>query len=177
MNTLYSEARKDRLVQEQMHDAYPHSSKLAEPNVCPVCSAVFKGGHWQWVDSWSLESHQEICQACRRIRDNDPAGFVTMSGDFMESHKQEVINLARNEEAAECSRHPLNRIMSIEDHGNLMIVATTDIHLPKRIGSALHRAYKGEMDLHYDKQGCFVRVNWTSRASEENKPNSVKKRR
>lgn len=33
-------------------------------------------------------------------------------------------------------------------------------HLPRRIADALHHAYKGELDIHYDEEGYFVRVNW-----------------
>jgi hypothetical protein len=45
------------------------------------------------------------------------------------------------------------------------MISTTDIHLPKRIGEALHRAYKGELELNYEKQNCFVRVNWISNSA------------
>ena len=31
----------------------------------------------------------------------------------------------------------------------------------RRIGQALHNAYEGEFDFHYDEEGYFIRVNWT----------------
>ena len=162
MITCFTEPRKNRLIHERNHDPYRPSGKPAEPAVCPECHAVFKDGRWQWLDSWPVDSHPEICQACQRIRDNYPAGFVTISGDFMKSHKQEIINLARNQEAGERVRHPLHRIIRIEERPDELVIATTDIHLPKRIGQALQDAYKGVLDLHYDQEGCLVRVKWVS---------------
>jgi hypothetical protein len=162
MTTYLTESRKDRLIHERVHDAYQTTRKPREPSVCRVCSAVFKGGRWQWLESWPADSHPEICHACRRIRDNYPAGLVTMSGDFAKSHKVEVLNLARNEEQAERDQHPLHRIIKVEERPEAVVVSTTDIHLPKRIGQALHRAYKGRLELQYEKASCFVRVNWIS---------------
>lgn len=162
VTAFFGECRKDRLIHERVHDPYKPGGKPVEPSVCPTCHAVFKGGHWQWLKSWPADSHGTTCPACQRIRDNYPAGVITMSGDFIRQHRQEIVNLARRHEKEERSLHPLHRIISIEEHTDMVTVATTDIHLPKRIGQALHRAYKGSLDLHYDKDSCFVRVNWTA---------------
>jgi hypothetical protein len=44
------------------------------------------------------------------------------------------------------------------------VISTTDIHLPRRIGEALKRAFHGELDMHFDEAGYFVRVDWGARA-------------
>ncbi len=41
------------------------------------------------------------------------------------------------------------------------MVSTTDIHLPRRIGEALKRAYDGMLELDYDEDGYFLRASWT----------------
>jgi hypothetical protein len=161
MTTYVAEARKNRLIHEHNHDPYKTTRKPAEPTVCPVCHAVFKGGRWQWLPSWPTDSHEEICQACQRIRDDYPAGVVTMSGDFVDTHRAEILNLARNHEQGERALHPLHRIIKVQERPAELTVSTTDIHLPKRIGEALHHAYKGRLQVHYDKETCFVRVNWS----------------
>ena len=66
----------------------------------------------------------------------------------------------RNNEEEEKSEHPLHRLMAIEEQPGAIIIKTTDIHLPPRIGEALRRAFKGELDLHYDEEGYFIRINW-----------------
>lgn len=176
MITSFTESRKDRLLHERIHDPYKATGKPKEPSVCPGCNAVFKGGRWQWLESLPAEARKVICQACQRIRDNHPAGFVTMSGDFILTHRQEMINLIRHQEKGERAEHPLHRIISIEERPDQVVVATTDIHLPKRIGQAVHRAYKGRLDLHYDKESCFVRVIWTANEGRGDKPITKKKR-
>lgn len=81
-------------------------------------------------------------------------------GSFARQHKDEITGLARNEEAAEKSEHPLNRIASIEESDEGLVIHTTDIHLPRRLGEALRRAFHGTLDMHFDEAGYFVRVDW-----------------
>jgi hypothetical protein len=79
----------------------------------------------------------------------------------MPGHKAEIVALARNLEEAEKAEHPLNRIMAIEERAkNQLIITTTDIHLPRRIGEAVERAFHGDLKLHYDQDNYFVRVDW-----------------
>ena len=59
---------------------------------------------------------------------------------------------------------PHEGIIAIEDKGEEIEITTTDIHLPRRIGQALHNACKGEFDFHYDEEGYFIRVSWTREA-------------
>lgn len=177
MTTMLAESRKDRLIHERNHDPYKTTRKPGGSTVCPVCKAVFKDGHWQWQDAWPLDAPKEICQACQRIRDNYPAGAVIIAGEFARTHRQEVLNVARNHEQGERARHPLHRIIRVEEQPDKVEVTTTDIHLPKRIGQALQRAYKGSLDVHYDVEGCFVRVRWTSNAVNKDKLNNQKRRK
>ncbi len=172
MTKCSTEFRQDRLLHERVHDPYKSSAKPKEPSVCPVCHAVFQAGRWQWLEYWPLDAHREICQACQRVRDNYPAGFLTLSGAFIKHHRQGMFNLVRHQEQAERTRHLLHRIISIEEYPEKLVVATTDVHLPKRIGRAVHRAYKGRLELHYDKQGCFLRANWVANDPQRRKPSA-----
>jgi hypothetical protein len=147
-------------MHERVHDPYKTTHKLPEPSVCPVCNAVFKDGRWQWADSWPAEAHKETCQACHRTKDGYPAGVVTLTGAFIHGHKMEILNLARHREKEENAEHPLHRIMKIEEHPESIVIKTTDLHLPQRIGEALQHACKGDLNMHYDEEGYFVRVNW-----------------
>jgi len=42
------------------------------------------------------------------------------------------------------------------------MITTTDVHLPRRIGEAVHRAYRGDLDVKYSPDEYTVRVNWSS---------------
>jgi hypothetical protein len=153
--------RMDRLPREKVHDPYATRLKLREPTVCPGCSAVFSNGRWQWMESWPEGSHQELCPACHRIRDNYPAGEVTIAGTLTRKHKSELLDLVRHQEEAEKTQHPLHRLMGIEEKPESIVITTTDVHLPKRIANALQHAYKGSLQIHYADEEYFVRIHWT----------------
>lgn len=46
-------------------------------------------------------------------------------------------------------------------HAVPLVVTTTDPHLARRIGDALHHAYKGELEYRYNKQDKLLRVSWS----------------
>ncbi len=144
-------------------DPYKRVTKLHEPTVCPQCGAVYHEARWQWAPRPG-NAHEELCQACRRINDAYPAGIVTLTGTVVQEHRAEILGLARHQEEAEKKEHPLNRIMSVEESPDSLIINTTDIHLPRRIGEAMKRAFHGKLDVHFDEQGYFVRVNWQPQA-------------
>ena len=153
--------RADRLIREHVHDPYKMRLKLSEPTICPECRAVFHQGRWQWAEFTPADAHEEICQACHRTRDKYPAGILTLSGEFVRGHRDEILHLVRNQEELEKGERPLHRVMDIEEEPGRIVVSTTDIHLPRRIGKAVHKAYKGDLDFRYEKEAYFLRVNWT----------------
>ncbi len=158
--------RRDRLIREREHDPYKTRLKLPDPTVCPQCGAVYVSDRWQWMDPKlkPRDAHEELCQACRRTNDRYPAGVVTLSGGFVAAHKEEILHLARNVEELEKGEHPLHRIMGIEEEDGSMVITTTDIHLPRRIGEKLADSYEGDLDFAYDEEGYFIRVAWTREA-------------
>lgn len=151
---------KSHLVAEERHDPYKAKKKLPEPAVCPQCFAVFKGARWQWTEEALPTAHWEMCPACHRTNDNYPAGELTLTGTFLNTHGPEMIRLARNIEAMEKNQYPLQRIMTVDDDADRIVITTTGLHLPRRIGHALERAYNGTLDTHYDDHGYFVRLRW-----------------
>ena len=141
-------------------DPYQARHKPAGPSVCSECAAVFQEGHWSWR-ARPPECEVTICPACHRIKDRYPAGLLTLNGPFVHKHKEEILRLARHNEELEKQEHPLNRIMEIEERDEEIVISTTDIHLPRRIGEAMHHAYHGQLDFRYDEDSYFIRVDWT----------------
>lgn len=152
--------RRDELRDELVHDSYKSKRKLPEPTRCSECGAVYHEGRWGWGAA-PANAHEEPCPACQRIRDKFPAGYVTLKGEFFAGHRDEIIHLARNREAQERPEHPLERIMNVEDVEEGVLITTTDTHLARDIGEAVHAAYKGELDYHYNKEENLLRVQWT----------------
>jgi hypothetical protein len=147
-------------------DTYKSGRKLSDPTLCPSCGAVYHEGRWQWAKApLTSPAQEELCPACQRIDDNYPAGIVTLKDPKLPDHKAEIVALARNQEDAEKGEHPLNRIMAIEEPGeNQLVITTTDIHLPRRIGEAVERAFHGDLKVNYDEGSYFVRVDWRGHA-------------
>ncbi len=153
-------ARHDGIFQEQIHDTYQIKGKLPEPTVCQLCNAVFHKGRWQWLKA-PVNAHHHNCPACQRIHDHHPAGYVTLQSEFFNSHHDEIMNLIQNLEKREKAEHPLKRIMSTEKIDNEVLITTTDIHLARGIGEAIHNAYKGNLEFHYNPAENLLRVNWS----------------
>ena len=152
-------ARRDNIFQERVHDTYKVKGKLSEPTVCPHCGAVYHEGRWQWLQA-PTEAHQVTCPACHRVQDHYPAGFLTLQGAFFVAHRDEIMHLVHNTEEREKEAHPLKRIMAIEEKDETALITTTDIHLARGIGEAVHHAYQGELEFHYNQDENLLRVNW-----------------
>jgi NMD protein affecting ribosome stability and mRNA decay len=112
-------------------------------------------------------SHFIVCPACRKISNHFLGGIVTLEGKFLSAHKEEILNLVRNEEARAKGVNPLERIISIKDVGDRVEIHTTSERLAQRMGREIHRAYKGNASYHWSTDDKFVRVEW-HRAGEEN---------
>ena len=84
--------------------------------------------------------------------------------DVAETMVIEESDVKKCQEEAEKEEHPLNRIISIEEDAHGVVINTTDIHLPRRIGEAVKRAFHGEIEDNFEKDGYFVRVTWTREA-------------
>ncbi len=147
------------IFDEAPHDPYETRGKYAEPSRCAECGVVYHRGRWQWGEA-PAGAHKVVCPACHRIRDRLPAGTVTLEGAFVTGHRDEISHFIRHEEAREKAEHPLHRLVEIIDAPDRMTVTTTDIHLPRRIGTALRHAYRGDLDIDYAKGEYEVRVRW-----------------
>ncbi|HMC13542.1 MAG TPA: BCAM0308 family protein [Gallionellaceae bacterium] len=152
--------RHDGIFQERVHDAYKSKAKPPEPAVCPQCGAVFHEGRWQWRPA-PANAHQDTCPACHRIHDHYPAGFLSLKGEFFQSHRDEIMRLVHNHEKHERAEHALQRIMAVEEKNDATLVTTTDIHLARGLGEALHHAYQGVLEFHYNPGQNLLRVSWT----------------
>lgn len=151
--------RRDELRPERVHDTYKMKGKLPEPAVCSECGAVYHAGRWQWL-ARPEHAAAVLCPACHRIKDRFPAGYLGISGEYFAAHRVQLLNLVCHREQHERSEHPLARIMAIEDTPAGVLVTTTDIHLARNLGEALHDAHQGELEFHYNDAENLLRVSW-----------------
>jgi hypothetical protein len=150
---------RDRIYDDPRHDPYQARGKYREPTLCTGCHAIFQHGRWTWGGA-PEGAHKAECPACHRIRDGQPAGYVRFAGVALEVERDALVQLARNVEKHESGEHPLHRIMGIEQDAGDLVVTTTDVHLPQRIGEAIRHAHKGRLDVAYAHDEYSVRVHW-----------------
>ena len=155
----FRRVRRNILIQERVHDSYKSWGKPMEPTVCPDCGAVFHEGRWQRLAP-PAEAHKARCPACHRVHDRFPAGYVMLGGEFLRAHRREVVRLLRHIERRASSEHPLQRIMDITRENGDITVSTTDPHLARALGVAVHRAYRGRLEFHYNREENLLRVHW-----------------
>jgi len=152
--------RRDRLMQEKVHDPYKERGKWPEPTVCTTCKALFTGGRWTWQEA-PLGAYTIVCPACQRIADDFPAGNLAIKGAFFAQHREELLNLIHNTERQEKGEHPLERIMAIVDEKDHTMITTTGIHLARRIGEALSHAYQGDFEFAYGDGEESILATWS----------------
>jgi hypothetical protein len=133
--------------------------KLRGPACCPDCGAIYRRGRWRWEEVPAAPSAQQ-CPACRRIRERAPAATITLSGEFVAAHRDEILARVRACERAENRDHPLQRIIALGAGGAGVRITTTDGHLARRIGDALYSAYKGDLEYRYSEKDDLLRVSW-----------------
>lgn len=151
---------RDHILDELRHDPYQATQKCTEPTACPKCGLVFQRGRWQRGTAPS-GAHATACPACRRSADKLPAGFITITGPFVSEHRADLLGLVRNEAEREGQEHPLHRVMAIDEGEDAIVITTTDLHLPRRIGRALVRAYDGQLEFQHTQDEYMLRVRWS----------------
>ncbi|RLA99834.1 MAG: ATPase [Deltaproteobacteria bacterium] len=152
--------RRDRYIKEKDHDPYEEGKKYPEGTYCPECKAIFHDGRWVWPRGNLIRGEAHLCPACRRIRDNYPAGEVYLKGKYFKDHREELVNLIKNIVRDEEKNSPMKRLISIKGRDSL-VVTFTDDHLARRVGDAIYRAHKGKIDVKYSDESRFVRIHWS----------------
>ena len=83
-----------------------------------------------------------------------------LTGSFVRPNRAEIVSMVEEQGLAEKRERPANRIVGIEQNGDCVVVTTTDIQLPHRIGAAMVRTFQGTLDHHFDSTDYLMRVNW-----------------
>ena len=150
-----------RFIPEWNHDPYLTRRKWSEPSWCPDCGVSYDHGRWVWAANQASGATQRTCPACQRIRDDYPAGYLSLRGEFLVMHRREIESLIQHIVNREKQEHPLKRLMRIEeDKEGVVEVTFTEPHLTAQVGEQIQRAYDGILKTHYEQGEYLVRVDW-----------------
>ena len=152
---------------QSIQDTYLNKAAPKDNSYCNKCHAIYHNKRWHFDENEikSLpenHSRQKIsCPACQKIEDHFASGIVTLRGQFIKAHKQEIINLVKNAEERAMGLNPLERIIDILPNGETMQITTTHEKLAQRIGRSLHRAFSGKVAYQWSRGDKMARVNWS----------------
>jgi len=147
-------------------DPYLPGEGLKEPAFCISCKALYRNRRW-YLDPQTLESlrgagtlHPVTCPACQKIADHYPEGVVTLRGEYLWDHEEEIRHILRNEESKAMAKNPLQRIMRMEREGEGLVIETTEEKLAEHLGRALHKAHHGDLQVSWSDDHAICRVTW-----------------
>jgi len=156
--------RVRKLLKGKLDDPYLTRRSYVEPTICPLCGLIYHKKHWERNEELKNRLEREAkkakCPSCRKIEDHYPMGILTITGNFLFSHKEEIKNIISNTEKKEILRNPLDRIMSLKEMKDKMVIETTSENLAIALGKALNRAYKGKLNISFSQDQKLVRVFW-----------------
>jgi len=165
--TLYSPASRKNVDRET--DPYIPRKSPSAVGICPKCRAIYRNKRW-FLDEkeFAVLTRKGAgtgvawakCPACRKIADGFPAGLVTLSGGYLRDHREDILNLVRNEEKRAMGFNPLERIIRVEEKGEALEIATTDEKLAQRIGREVRKACQGTVEYKWSEDSKLLRVNW-----------------
>ncbi len=148
-----------QLPDDPHHDAYFSLGKHAAPSLCTDCHAVFQHGHWAWGKAPAGAS-ATLCPACRRIREQQPGGYVTLEAALTARERDEMLRLLRHAEQRESIDHAMERIMDLTAQEGMLLVTTTSPHLAQTLGAAIERAFGGHAEYAFSRDEHLLRVHW-----------------
>jgi len=141
---------------------YFEGRKFTEPTFCPRCGLVYRNGRWQTDTDFDRTSSTSTshCPACRREMDGIPGGLVMLRGSYFAAHREEILNIVKNQAATAGAHRPLQRIMSTTPVDGGVEIATTNGHLAQRIGKAVESACKGSLSIKHGDGDSLMRLYW-----------------
>jgi hypothetical protein len=143
--------------EDHILDPHQRQQKLDDDTAWPQCAAVYHKGRWHWG-----QNPRTAPRLCVRPAGASMTSFRPASSNCVVPSGVSIVRLVCHQEEAGKREHPLNRIITIEEDAEGIVINTTDIHLPRRIGEAVQRAFHGSLNEDFDQGGYFVRVNWTA---------------
>ena len=141
-------------------DVYLSQRGLPEAALCKGCGLVYRNKRWQMEAARGEISCEVLCPACQRMEDHNPGGVVTLSGPYLDSHKAEILNTIRHQEAKSREKNPIARIMEIKEEVGRITVTTTEDKLAQKLGREVYKSQKGELHYQWSHDQNLVRVEW-----------------
>jgi NMD protein affecting ribosome stability and mRNA decay len=168
---------EDRKWSGQKGKKFGHAGRTEDPYqpaegqeaaMCSTCQALYQNKRWLFDEKLAKKVagtdkvKMVTCPTCRKIKDHYPEGVLTLSGEFLQERKDEILTLLKNEAERVAGRSVADRIITMTEEGkDRLVVETTTEKLAQHLGRAVYRAYKGDLEFRWSEMNKFVRVYWS----------------
>lgn len=142
-------------------EPYRPQRGLPDGTKCKGCGIVYRSKRWQIETNPPPGTGDTLCPACLRMESDDPAGVVTLSGQYLTKHREEILNTIKQQEAKHREKNPLGRIMEIKQEDGSIVVTTTEDKLAQKIGREIYKSQSGELHYQWSHDQRLVRVDWS----------------
>jgi len=144
-------------------NSYMPKGGYREGAFCRECGTVYQNKRWRIAETTdALAGMREVvCPACLRAHDHNPAGVVTLSGDYLRQKMDTILHDVRHIEAKSRQKNPLGRIMEIGREEGRLTIETTENRLAQKVGREIYKAHKGELHYQWNQDEAMVRVSWS----------------
>ena len=144
---------------------YLANAAMKEPAACQNCHALYRNKRWQLEpENTTITDPKAIqwvtCPACLKAAEHYPEGIMTLRGDYLWNHENEIRNILQNEAQRVMAKNPIARIMRMTTEGKTMVIETTEQKLAEHLGRALQRAHRGSFNVDWSGSPRVCRVNW-----------------
>jgi NMD protein affecting ribosome stability and mRNA decay len=152
--------------QRTSDNPYVMESGLKEPALCQGCQAIYRHNRWQLEPEAvaGVQNDPEVqwvtCPACLKTAEHYAEGFITLRGDYLWRHEEEIRNILSNEAERVMAKNPISRIMHMETTGESLVIETTEQKLAEHLGKTLNRAHKGDLQVAWSGSPRICRVIW-----------------
>ncbi len=146
-------------------DPYLSRTSPEDMSACKKCGAVYHDKRWTHrkdAEAAAVKTTNAVlCPACQKVKEGFAGGFITIQGDFVKEHRDEILNLVRNKETLASRINPLEQIMDIVERKGAIEITTTTEKLAQRIGRILAKAFRGDVVYKWSSDVKLARVVWT----------------
>lgn len=160
-STAPSRAQKKKAtkaaVTRRVREWWQHSArKLSGLRLCRRCDAVYYDGHWHTAPLLAEELKsgrrkggvRDLCNECRYAVHGPAAaplfeGQLTLDGVGDPAFKAKLLSAVRAFGRRATRRDPEDRILTIDDRGDRVVVFTSENQMAIGLGKAIDAAFKG----------------------------------
>ncbi|MFN0207846.1 MAG: BCAM0308 family protein [Planctomycetota bacterium] len=134
--------------------------------VCGGCGSIYEKKRWFEDAARARELKHDAktdivkCPACVRSKANYPEGILTISGEFLKEHHDDILHTITHTAKMERERDTLCRLMGVKSSEEMILVKTTNERLVRRLGHVLHSAYGGDLSFVFSHGIRLTRVRW-----------------